>query len=480
MNYSMILYLLGYVLRIEGGFLLLPVITAAIYCEKEGIVYLICACVLMFLGTLLTIKKPKNSTYFSREGLVTVALSWIAMSVFGAMPIYFSGDVNSYTSALFEIVSGFTTTGASNIADLDALSHTTILWRSLSHWIGGMGVLVFMLAIIPLTGGQSMFLMRTESPGPVIGKLVPKIRTTAKILYEIYFVMTVIQFVLLVISGMPVFDSINISMATAGTGGFSISNAGFSSYSVTSQAIVTIFMFLFGVNFNVYYLYLAKRPKEAIKNEEVFWYFVLALMSILLITVNIKGEGLYDDWFHAFHNAAFQVSSIMTTTGFTTCDFNKWPDFSKVILVCLMFTGGCAGSTCGGIKISRIVVMTKSVGKELMQLIHPRSVKVLTLNDVKVEHETIRQINVFIMSYILIFTASILLISFDDFGFTTNFTAIAATINNVGPGLGMVGPSGNFSQFSDMSKYVMIFDMLAGRLELFPLLVLFVPATWKK
>ena len=362
--------------------------------------------------------------------------------------------------------------------DVESLSKCMIMWRSFTHWIGGMGVLVFILSILPLAGGYNMYIMKAESPGPSVGKLVPKVRATAKILYKIYLFMTALEVILLMLGGMPFFDSLAISFGTAGTGGFGIKNNSMAFYeSYYLQGIVTVFMVLFGINFNVYHLFLTRHPKEALHSEEARAYLGIIAASVLLITINIRGG--FGSLFSAFHHAAFQVASIITTTGYSTVDFDLWPEFSKGILVALMFVGACAGSTGGGFKVSRIVILLKALKKELGTLIHPRSVKILKLEGKPIEHHVLRSINTFLGAYIAIFTASVLLVSLDNFDFTTNFTAVAATFNNIGPGLAGAGPSQNFSHFSPFSKYVMMFDMLAGRLEVFPMLLIFAPSTWK-
>ena len=358
------------------------------------------------------------------------------------------------------------------------MPHCLLFWRSFTHWIGGMGVLVFVMAVLPLAGGTNMYMMKAESPGPSVGKLVPRVKSTAVLLYGMYIGLSLLQLVFLLLGRMPLFDAITTMFGTAGTGGFGIRNDSIASYSPYLQWVITIFMILFGVNFNVYYLILKKRLKSAAASTEVRVYFVIILTAILLITVNISG--LFPDIWTALRHAAFQVGSVITTTGFATTDFNLWPSFSQSILVLLMFIGACAGSTGGGIKVSRIVVLFKSVQKELDVIVHPHNVKKLKMDGRVIEHTVVRSINVFIASYLMVFALSVLLISLDNFDFTTNFTAVAATINNIGPGLGMVGPTGNFSQFSGFSKLVLTFDMLAGRLELFPLLIVFAKNTWSK
>lgn len=463
------------------GVLLLPSCLVGILYKEWGdaLTYLIVSFVCFIVGFLMYLTKPKSSTFYAKEGFVAVSLSWIIMSLIGAMPLYFTSDIPSFTDALFEIISGFTTTGSSILPNVEALSHANLFWRSFSHWIGGMGVLVFILAILPMSGGSTMNLMKAESPGPSVGKLVPRIQQTAFLLYAIYFAMTIIELILLLCGSMKPFDALCLTLGTAGTGGFGIKNDSLASYSVYSQVIITIFMFLFGVNFTFYYYILIKKVKDALRMEEVRGYFLLFSAAAIAIALNLSLSGNPGFW-HNLQQSAFQVASVMTTTGYATTDFNLWPTFSKVILVGLMFIGACAGSTGGGIKVSRILLYVKQVGKELMQQIHPRQISVTKLDGKGIEHTTIRSCNVFLMTYGVVFIISILLISLDGFDFTTTFTAVAATLNNIGPGLNMVGPTGNFADFSVFSKYVLMFNMLAGRLEILPMLILFHPATWKK
>lgn len=478
MNYKMIRYILGWVMIFEGSFFLLPCLVAGLYRESEVWIFLGCAIGCAAAGKLLSWKKPEDGLFYAREGFVVVAASWIILSAVGALPFWISREIPSYVDALFETVSGFTTTGASILSDVEALSHGMLFWRSFTHWIGGMGVLVFILAILPMAGGQTMHLMRAESPGPSVGKLVPRLQKTAFILYAIYFAMTLLELIILIIAKMPLFDALCLTVGTAGTGGFAIKGDSVAGYTAIQQTIITIFMFLFGVNFNAYYLILMKRWRDCFKIEEVRWYFLLFVGSVFLITLNLT-DSLEQLWYNV-HHAAFTVSSVMTTTGYGTVDFDKWPEFSRALIVILMFVGACAGSTGGGIKVSRFVIYFKSVGKELYHLIHPRSVKVLKMDGKVIEHDTIRSVNIFMIVYILIFALSTLLVSLDNEDLVTCFTSVAATFNNIGPGLGKAGPTGNFGFFSDRSKFVLMFDMLAGRLEIFPMLVLFFPSTWKK
>lgn len=477
MNVAIIRYILGYILKIEGLFLILPSVVAAIYHEKEGFFYLGVGVFCIIFGILLSLKKPSDSVFYLKEGCVATALSWIFLSIFGAIPFFLTGEIPSYADALFETVSGFTTTGASILSDVEALSHCSLFWRSFTHWIGGMGVLVFLLAIVPMTGGSHMNLMRAESPGPSVGKLVPKVRYTARILYLIYLGLTILEFVLLLCGGMPVFDSMTTSFGTAGTGGFGIKNDSIAGYSSYIQWVVTVFMILFGINFNAYYLIIFRNVKKALCMEEVRCYLIIILVSTGIIFAQLLRTGI--NTFKAITDAAFQVSSIITTTGFSTVDFNIWPQTSKTILVMLMFVGACAGSTGGGIKVSRFIILVKSLVKELNSYIHPKSISKVKIEGKVVEHEIVRATNVYIITFVIIFTISVLAVSIEGKDLVTNFTAVAATINNIGPGLELVGPTQNFGSFTVFSKFILMFDMLAGRLELFPLLILFHPTLWK-
>ena len=477
MNYAMIRYLIGWMLGVESVFLLLPTLTAVIYQENVVTAYLGAAAICLAFAALFCHKRPANPRFYAREGFVTVALCWIVLAVTGALPFLFSGEIPSVVDALFETISGFTTTGSTIVTDVEALSHAALLWRSLTHWVGGMGVLVFMLIILPLAGGQTIYLMRAESPGPSVSKMSPHIRDTAFILYAIYFGMTVLQIILLVLGGMAFFDAACTAMATAGTGGFGIWNDSMAYYqSYYLQGVTSVFMILFGINFSAYYLVLSRKFREAIRIEEVRLYLGVILAFTLLIAFNVRD--MFGSFFESFHHALFQVASIITTTGFATVDFNLWPAFSKSLLVLLMFIGACAGSTGGGIKCSRIVLMLKSVKKEMQYLIHPRAVRVNKMDGRRVQHEVMRSVNVFLIAYLLIFAVSVLLVSLNCEDMVTNFTAVATALNNVGPGLELVGPVENFGFLHPLSKIVLMFDMLAGRLELFPMLLLFTPRTW--
>ncbi|MGP1612923.1 MAG: TrkH family potassium uptake protein [Catonella sp.] len=477
MNYLIVAYIMGWVLNFEGAFLLLPAVTALIYGEKEGYVFFACSLLSFIIGGLITLKKPTNKRFYAREGFVICSLTWIVISLVGAIPFVLTGVLPNYIDALFEIVSGFTTTGSSVITDLTPFPHCVLIWRSFSHWIGGMGVLVFILAILPLFGGVDMHLMRAESPGPSVGKLVPNVKKTASYLYKIYLGMTVVQLVILLITGMHPFDAVCITFGTAGTGGFGIHNDSCGGYTMLQQAVITVFMLLFGINFNVYFLILKKKFKEVIKIEEVKWYLIIVFTAVALIVVNL---GEWDNLYLNIHHAFFSVASVITTTGYATADFNMWPMFAKSVLLMIMFVGACAGSTGGGMKVSRILIYAKTVKKEIVGMIHQKSIKILKMDGKTVEHSVIRNANVYLVSYILIITFSFLIISLDNIDFESSFTAVVATFNNIGPGLNKVGPTGNFSEFSNLSKLVFIFDMLAGRLEIFPMLLLFSKATWSR
>ncbi len=478
MNYRIISYVLGCVLNIEGACMLLPFFCSLIFDEPNKWVFVVCSLICFVVGFPLILTGPRNKTMFAKEGLVSVGLSWVVMSVFGALPFVISGSIPNYIDALFETASGFSTTGASILSDVEALPKSMLFWRNFTNWIGGMGVLVFLVAIIPMSGGSNLHLIRAESPGPSVGKLVPRVKTTAKILYSIYIGLTVLEIFLMILGGIDWFEAITMSFGTAGTGGFGIRNSGAAEYSPYIQIVMTIFMALFGIDFSFYYLMLMKKFKSALKLEEVRIYLGIIVLSIVIIFFNIRGA--YGGNAEAFRHSAFQVSSIITTTGYATTDFDLWPQLSKTILLGLMFCGACAGSTGGGIKVSRIVILLKSIVKEIKVLAHPKSTIKVKMNGKIVEHETLRGINVFFAAYMMIFVLAILIISFDNFDFTTNFSSVVATISNIGPGFSMVGPTCNFSIYSPLSKLVLTLVMIIGRLEIFPILVLFSRKTWKR
>ena len=477
MNTSMIRYILGNILKLQALFLLLPSATALIYKEDTFVTYIVVAFSCFVLGLVMTWKKPEDPVFYLKEGCVATALSWIVLSLSGAFPFVLTGEIPHFIDALFETASGFTTTGSSILSNVEALSRSSLMWRSFSHWVGGMGVLVFLLAVIPMSGGSNINLMKAESPGPSVGKLVPKIRSTARILYMIYIGLGILMFLLLLCGKMPVFDALTTTFGTAGTGGFGIKNDSIASYSPYIQWVVTIFMLLFGVNFNAYYLILLRNAKKAFKMEEVRWYFAIIFLSVFVIFTDLMQ--FYPSLGDAIRDAFFQVAAIITTTGFATADFNLWSATSKSTLVLLMFVGACAGSTGGGLKVSRLMILIKTIFKELTSYTHPKSIVKIKMDDKPIEHEVVRSANVYFITYMIIFVVSVFCLTFENKDLVTVFTAVAATFNNIGPGLEMVGPTANFAHFSDFSKLVMIFDMIAGRLELFPLLMLFHPELWK-
>jgi len=479
MNFAIVRYIVGFILQFEAAFLLLPALAGVIYREySDALAYLFVAFVCLTVGSLLRYRRPKNSALYVREGFACVALGWSALSLFGCLPFVITQDIPNFIDALFETISGFTTTGASILTDVEALSHANLFWRSFTHWIGGMGVFVFIMAILPMMGGSTMNLMKAESTGPAVSKLLPKVKDTAKILYKLYIGITLLQIISLCICDVPLFDSLTISFGTTGTGGFGIHNDSLAGYSPLVQDIVTVFMIISGINYTFFFLLLLRQFKNAFLMEEVRWYLSIIFGSVLIIIWDI--HGIYSSLGETIRHAFFQVGSIITTTGFATTDFDTWPQLSKTILVCLMFIGACAGSTGGGIKIARILILLKGIKKELLTMIHPRLVNKIRMDNHKIPHETIRSTNVFISVYVVIFFISLLLVGIDEYDFTTNFTSVAATLNNIGPGLELVGPTRNFALFSPLSKCVLMFDMLAGRLELFPMLIILFPACWKK
>ncbi|MDO5292304.1 MAG: TrkH family potassium uptake protein [bacterium] len=478
MNFGFIRYILGWILNFQGAFLLAPCIVSIIYKEKSGYAFIIASLISFTAGALCTWKKPKNKSFYAKEGFVSVALGWIVLSISGALPFLISGEIPNVFDALFETISGYTTTGATILSDVEAMSKTVLFWRSFTHWIGGMGILVFVLCILPLAGGNNMHLMRAESPGPSVGKLVPRVKSTAMILYGIYTFLTVLECILLLIGGMGAFDAITTSFATAGTGGFGIRNSSMAEYNMFIQNVVAVFMVLFGVNFTIYFLILVRKPKQVFKSEELKAYFGIILVATLVIGFNIRDS--FSSIWVALQQAFFQVGTIITTTGFATTDFNLWPTLSKSIIVLLMFIGACAGSTGGGIKVSRIVIAFKNVKNEIASFIHPKSVQIIRLEGKKVGNDVVRSVNTYLVLYAVLFVVSVLCISLENYSFETSFTSVAATLNNIGPGLDGVGPMENFGKFNPFSKVVFMFDMLAGRLELIPMVILFSPCTWKK
>lgn len=478
MNFSMVFYVLGWLLDFEAMFMLPSIITGIIYHEQAVLSLLASMLACLVPGVFVFFFKPKDKKIYAREGYAITALAWIVLSIFGAIPFVLSGSIPGFIDAVFETASGFTTTGASILTNVEAVPHCILFWRSFTHWVGGMGVIVFMIAFLPLAGGSEMFLMKAESPGPSVSKLVPKVKTTALTLYKLYIWLTIVEIVILLLGHMPLFDTLCITFGTAGTGGFSVLNSGCADYTAFQQIVITIFMIMFGVNFNFYYYVSRKRLKDAMHISEVFVYLGIIAASIAMITVNISS--LYSSRGTALKDAAFQVGSIITTTGFATTDFNLWPSFSKALLVTLMFVGACAGSTGGGLKVSRVQILCKSVVKEVYFLTHPHTIRKVTMDGRQVEHTVRRSVLTYLSAYMVVVVFSVLLVSLDNFDLETSFTAVAATLNNIGPGLGKVGPSANFSSLSGLSKIVLTFDMIAGRLELFPVFSLFAPSTWRK
>ncbi len=479
MNYSKVFSTLGMMLVALAGLLLLPIIVAIIYREScLGIYTAVAGCCLAVGALMSVLFRTKNQVIYAKEGFAITALSWLTLSAVGALPFYITGEIPSYVDALFETVSGFTTTGASIVTEITAMSRASLFWRSFTHWIGGMGVLVFVMAIIPLSD-RSIHLMRAEMPGPIVGKIVPRAKDTAKILYLIYIVMTIVEIILLCIGDMPLFDSMVHSFGTAGTGGFGIKPDSIGGYSPYIQWVITIFMLMFGVNFNLYYLILIGRVRSVLRSRELWCYAGVVLVSVGMICANIMK--MCSSFGEALRLSSFQVASIMTTTGFATTDFNLWPQLSKGILFILMFIGGCAGSTAGGLKVSRVVILFKMIVKELRNMLRPRSVNTVKFEGKQIEEKTLNNVGTYFALYIICYLAMFLMISgFDSFDFETNFTAVSACFNNIGPGFGAVGPASSFAGYSAGSKLVLTLGMLLGRLEIFPLIITLSPGTWMK
>ena len=479
MNNKMIVYIIAKMLGVEGAVLLIPAFVAFLYGESDAIQFLIVSAVLGAIFFIFGRKRPENKVIYAKEGLVIVGLAWILWSLFGALPFVLTGSIPSYVDAFFETVSGFTTTGSTILTDIEALPKGVAFWRSLTHLIGGMGVLVFVMMLTSLDDEHSMHLMRAEVPGPEADKLVPKARATARILYLMYFVLTAAEVVFLMFGGMSFYDALLHSFSTAGTGGFSNRNASVAYYdSAYIDGVITVFMILFGVNFNLYFLIRLKNWKDALKNEELHAYLGIIAGAVAIVTVNILG--IYGNIVHAFRYASFQVASVITTTGFCTADFNLWPELSKVVLLGIMVIGACAGSTGGGIKVSRFLILVKSIKQEVRRMLHPKAVTIVKINGKRVGNDTIRSVYIYFISYILVMMVSILLVSINNFDFATTFSSVLTTLNNVGPGISMVGPVENFHMFSPLSKLVFCMDMLLGRLEIFPYLLLMSPELWRR
>lgn len=479
MNRKFVFRLLGKLLMVTSALMVLPLIVSIIYKEECYTSFLLSMGISLAIGFPLTVFcKTEDRVIYAKEGFVIVALSWLSMSAIGALPFFLSGEIPNYVDAFFETVSGFTTTGASILTDVEAMSHGLLFWRSFTHWVGGMGVLVFVMAIIPASTDRSIHILRAEVPGPIVGKLVPKMRDTAIILYLIYIVLTVIEIVMLLIGGMPLFDSLIHAFGTAGTGGFGIKADSIASYSPYLQWVITVFMMIFGVNFNLYYLLLIKKTKSVFRSEELWTYIGIGIVSTAVIAFNIRD--MYLTLGETIRFSSFQVATIITTTGFATTDFNLWPELSKTILLLLMFIGSCAGSTAGGLKISRVILLFKMIKREIKNLIHPRAVSVVRFEGKKIDDPVLKSLSAYFAIYIACFVAVFILISFDGFDIVTNFSASAACFNNIGPGLNAVGPAANYAGYSVFSKIVLSFAMLLGRLEIYPILFVMSRSAWSK
>lgn len=480
MNYRMIFSSLGTVLCIEAALMIPSLMVSLIYNQNDVYAFLISMVILLAVGCLLHLLKPKDTQMYARDGFAIVSLSWLFVSVFGALPFLISGAIPAPIDAFFESVSGFSTTGATILTQVESLPRGIMFWRSFTHWVGGMGVLALMLAVLPSVKASTVHIMVAESPGPNPGKLVPKIGQTVKILYIIYTAMTLVQIILLLISGMPLYDSIVNSLGTAGTGGFSVKNASIGAYNnVFAEVIILVFMLLFGTNFALHYQAIKGNIRSYFRDTEFRFYLGLVLVSILLIAVNITGE-VFGSFWESLRHSSFQVGSVITTTGYATADFNLWPSFSKAILVMLMFIGAAAGSTGGGIKCIRIILLIKVMRREVYKIIHPRSIYTVKINGKAVDEDVLTGVMAFFYAFIFIFVAALLIVSLEGKDLISNFTAVTATIGNIGPGLGIVGPTGNFSSYSALSKAVFSFCMIAGRLEIFPVMLLFAPTFWKR
>lgn len=479
MNRRMVLNMLGNVVKLEAALMVPALITSLIYKESCAVDFLIAIAIALLTGfTLTLVSRPSTKVIFAKEGFVIVALSWLVLSLIGALPFYLSKEIPSYIDAFFETVSGFTTTGASILTDVESMSKGLLFWRSFTHWIGGMGVLVFILAVVNTLSDRSIHILRAESPGPIIGKLVPKMKQTTRILYIIYIVLTLLDFVFLLIGKMPVFEALVHALGTAGTGGFGIKADSFASYSPYLQWVTTVFMFIFGVNFNIYYLFLVKKWKTAIKSGELIFYLSIVAAAITLISINITplNESIGD----AVRHAAFQVGTVMSTTGYATADFNQWPIFSKAIIFLLMFMGGCAGSTAGGFKCARVILLIKKSRREVKKLLHPRSVNTMRFEGKSVDNPIVSSTSAYLVVYIMILCAAFLMLSLDGFDFETTLSASVSCLNNVGPAFGAAGPASSYAAFSPFSKIMLSLLMLFGRLEIYPMLIALSPSTWSK
>lgn len=481
MNFGVIKYLFALVLRFEAAFMALSLVVSLIYGEiRTALIFAVIIVGMVGISLALAYKKPVNRSFYAKEGLIAVSSSWIIISLFGALPFFISGSIPSFIDSLFEIVSGFTTTGASILTNVEVMEKGLLFWRSFTHWIGGMGFLVFIMSILPMSGADPLHMMRAESPGPTTEKLVPKARQTAKILYTVYIGLTLIEIAFLLFGGMPLYDSVVHAFGTAGTGGFSIKNASIGAYnSVYIEVVITVFMALFGINFSAYFLLLMRKFKRFFTHEETRVYLAIMLISMLAIAINLTGT-VYDNFAESLRYSSFSVSSVMTTTGYATADFSQWPTLSRYVLLLLMFIGASAGSTGGGIKVSRFIIMFKSLKRESLRILHPQAVKLIKLDKLSLPEDVINGTGTFMVVYFGITVVSMLLVALDGFDMETSVSAVAACINNIGPGMGMVSPVGNFSGFSDFNKVVLTLDMLIGRLEVYPMLLLISPAIWRR
>ncbi|MCR5403016.1 MAG: TrkH family potassium uptake protein [Butyrivibrio sp.] len=480
MNHSMIRYVLCRLLSVMGYLMVLPLFVALMYREYDSAQdFLMLIAICLIVGYVGSRYKPKNTVIYAKEGFTITAVAWIIMSILGAVPFVLTDAIPNFVDAMFETVSGFTTTGGSILTTVEGMEKSVQFWRTFTHWIGGMGVLVFLIAVVPMADGYSMHLMRAESPGPVVGKIVPKVKDTAKILYLIYCAITVVEIILLKLTGLTLYEAVTLSFSTVGTGGFAVTDSGIGGYSFATQSVITIFMALCGVNFTVYYFLINKKPKEAFAIDEVKYYLGTIVVASLLIGINIFRAGIQDSFGMSLHHALFTVTSIMTTTGFGTLDFDKWPMFSKVSLCVLSLIGACAGSTGGGFKFSRVLIVLRNVRNELNFVVHPKAVKRVFMDGHPVAGTTVKSVSAYLGIYVATLIVSVILVSLDNFDFQTTVTSVIATLNNIGPGLGMVGTTGNYSQFSALSKIVLMFDMLAGRLELLPIFIMLKPRTWR-
>ncbi len=479
MNRRMVLHILGHIITLEAVLMLLPLTVSFIYREKCATSFIITIAIALLVGPILSaVSKPRNRVMFAKEGFFIVSFAWIFMSLIGALPFFISKEIPNYIDAFFEVVSGFTTTGASILTDVESMSKGLLFWRSFTHWIGGMGVLVFIMAIIPSISDRSIHIMRAEMPGPIIGKLVPRAKQTAKILYLIYIVMTLVQFVLLMLGDMDWFESALHTFGTAGTGGFGIKADGLAGYSAYSQWIITIFMLLFGINFNLYFLLLVGKIKPILKSTELRTYFGIFIIATLIITINISG--MYANISDTIRDSAFQVASIMTTTGYSTTDFNLWPQLSKTIIILIMFIGACAGSTAGGMKLSRVMMVMKIAKRELKKVLHPRSVNTVVFEGKRLDESTIASVCAYFITYMFIIAAVLIIVSIQGLDFETNFTAVVSCFNNIGPGFSQVGPTQNFAIYNDFTTFILSITMLLGRLEIYPILLIMLPHTWTR